>query len=74
MNGLKRAVAIAVMAVVGLAACGDDTNSPAPAGTNPAPVGTEAMTDKTEVMTDSTEAMTDKTEVMTDASTSTTGG
>ena len=60
MNGLKRAVAIAVMAVVGLAACGDDTNSPAPAGSNPAPVGTEVMTDKTEVMTD--------------VSTSTTGG
>ena len=60
MNGLKRAVAIAVMAVVGLVACGDDTNSPAPAGSNPAPVGTEVMTDKTEVMID--------------VSTSTTGG
>ena len=67
MNGLKRAVAIAVMAVIGLAACGDNTNSPAPAGSNPAPAGTEVMTDKTEVMTDNTE-------VMTDVSTTTTGG
>ncbi len=67
MNGLQRAVVITGLAAMGLAACGDDTNTPAPSGTTPAPAGTE-------VMTDSTEVMTDETEVMTDESTATTGG
>lgn len=87
MNGLKRAVVITAIAVMGLAACGDDSKSPVGA-TTPAPVGTEAMTENTTamthdtavmtehtaVMTDDTAVMTDSTEVMSDSSTSTTGG
>ena len=54
VNGLKRAVVVTAIAAMGLVACGDDTNSPAPAATTPAPIGTEVMTDGTEVMTDGT--------------------
>ena len=56
---MKRAVVIASIAVMGLTACGDNANSPTPAGT--------------QVTTDNTTAMTDHT-AMTDGSTSTSGG
>ena len=74
MNGMKRAVIITAMATIGLVACGDDNDTPAPAVTNPAPTGTEAMVDSTEAMVDTTEVMVDSTEVMVDESTATTGG
>ena len=67
MNRSKHVLVLAVVTVLGLAACGDDTKNPAPAATIPAPAGTEAMTDSTEAMTDDTHAMMDE-------STSTTGG
>jgi hypothetical protein len=71
VNGLKRIAVIAAMATIGLVACGDDTNSPAPAGSNPAPVGTTAMVDNTTAMVDNTTAMVDDTTAMVD---DTTGG
>jgi hypothetical protein len=74
VNVLKRAVVITAVGIFGLAACGDDTKSPAPGATNPAPVGTAAMTDNTTAMTDNTTAMVDNTTAMVDQSPSTTGG
>ena len=78
MTGIKRAIVITTIAMVGMVACGDDTKSPAAPA---APVVTEVMTDNTAVMTENTAVMTENTAVMTDntaamsdGSTTTTGG
>ena len=71
MTGIKRAIVITTIAMVGMVACGDDTKSPAAPA---APVVTEVMTDNTAVMTDNTAVMTENTAAMSDGSTTTTGG
>ena len=71
MTGIKRAIVITTIAMVGMVACGDDTKSPAAPA---APVVTEVMTDNTAVMTENTAVMTDNTAAMSDGSTTTTGG
>ena len=53
---------------LGLAACGDDTKSPAAPATTPA-VGTTAMVDNTTAMVDNTTAMVDNTTAMVDNTT-----
>jgi hypothetical protein len=78
VNTINRAALIVSIAVFGLAACGSDTKSPAPAGTQVMTPTSEAM------MTPTTEAMTTPTSevmmpattaaMMGDASTTTTGG
>jgi hypothetical protein len=73
MNGLKRAVVVTAVGIIGLAACGDNTQSPARV-TNPAPLNTTAMVDNTTAMVDNTTAMVDNTTAMVDKSPSTTGG
>ena len=59
---------------LGLAACGDDTKSPALPATTPVAVVTSAMVDNTTAMVDNTTAMVDNTTAMVDGSTATTGG
>ena len=66
MGALGAVLVIAALVSFGLAACGDDTKSPASPATTPA-VGTTAMVDHTTAMVDNTTAMVD-------GSTATTGG
>ena len=66
MNVLKRAMVMTAVGIFGLAACGDNTQSPAGV-TSPEPLSTEVMVDNTTAMVDNTTAMVDQ-------SPSTTGG
>ena len=66
MKSLRYVGMITAIGTVGLAACGDDTKSPASPATTPA-VGTSAMVDNTTAMVDNMTAMND-------GSTATTGG
>ena len=66
VKSLRYVAMITAIGTLGLAACGDDTKSPASPATTPA-VGTTAMVDHTTAMVDNTTAMVD-------GSTATTGG
>ena len=74
---VKRLMYVAMITAIGtlgLAACGDDTKSPALPATTPVAVVTSAMVDNTTAMVDNTTAMVDNTTAMNDGSTATTGG
>ena len=61
-RSLSAFAGLALVAVLGLSACGSDSSSDAPADTP-----TTVMTESTDVMTESTDVMTESTDVMTES-------
>jgi basic membrane protein A len=62
----KKLLAIGVIAVLGLAACGSDDDGGDASSSTDAPDSTEATTEGTDAMTEGTDAMTEGTDAMTE--------